>query len=405
MKIAYFCEPQVGGTFSFFTRIRPALSAKGIDFRCIPPITAERFAGSRFEGIEGVDYVTFPEDDLPRATRILIDHLSRKDYQAIMVLPGCDLVATNLVRYLPHSIRTTARIPMITRGTYAPTASLAGHLDAIFGVSDRVKDDLISRYGVSAEKITVVYNGVGVSAHQAVQPINDSNEDFHLVYTGRLSDLDKGILLLPDILRRVRDGGVDARLTVAGSGPDEQALREIFTQRGVSRFVDLRGNLTHDEVTGLLHHADAFILPSRFEGCPNALMEAMAAGCPSVAARIRGSVDQIIEHGKNGLLAEVADPESFASAVIELAKDPARRRSIGDAGRARIRDRFSLEAMAEGYARVFQALPGKADLRHSPLPLRHYAIPRALLPTWRTRIPAPLKNFARKWLERFGISS
>jgi hypothetical protein len=52
-KAAYFCEPQVGGTYTYFRQLRPALAARGIDFRCVAPFSAERFKGTRFEGDEG----------------------------------------------------------------------------------------------------------------------------------------------------------------------------------------------------------------------------------------------------------------------------------------------------------------------------------------------------------------
>ena len=99
MKVAYFCEPQVGGTFSFFKRMRPHLGAHGIDFRCISPLSGARLAGSRFEGAEGVEDVCFPENDLPAASEILIKYLQDQDYDAVVVLPGRALLAVNLVRY------------------------------------------------------------------------------------------------------------------------------------------------------------------------------------------------------------------------------------------------------------------------------------------------------------------
>jgi glycosyltransferase involved in cell wall biosynthesis len=404
MKVAYFCEPQVGGTFSFFKRMRPLLARQGIEFRCISPWSGERLAGTRFEHEEGLDDVRFPEDDLPAATEILVRHLTDRRYDAVIVLPGSDILAVNLVRYLPRGIRTAARVPMITRGAYAPAKAIESSLDLVFAVSHRVTEDLSGRYGIPAGKIRIIYNGVDVRPESFQFPAA-AGGPFRLLYSGRLSDLDKGVLLLPDILRRVRADGVDAQLTLAGTGPDEDRLRAEFARLGLQEAVHMPGNVTLDQVENLLSETDCFLLPSRFEGCPNALLEAMAAGCACVASRIAGSVERIVEDGRSGLLAPVADTAAFARLAVRLAREPAARRAMGAAARQRIEQHFSARQTAEAYVRALLELQGLPDRRVAPLPLERYTVPRAMRPTWRTRLPPPVKNFLRKWMERMGISA
>ncbi|MGD9781932.1 MAG: glycosyltransferase family 4 protein [Kiritimatiellia bacterium] len=404
IKAAYFCEPQFGGTFSFFQRMRPRLVEHGIDFRCISPLSGERLAGSRFEGVDGVDDVRFPENDLPAASEILIRHLADNGYQIVVVLPGSDVLAVNLVRYLPRHIRTAARIPMITRGAYAPARAIEPSLDLMFAVSHRVADDLVRRYGIPGDKVRIVYNGVDVRDLPSRRTSGQGGHPFRLLYAGRLSDMDKGVLLLPEILRRVRAGGIDARLAVLGNGPDKERLAAGFRRGGMLDFVDMPGNVALEKVDDFLAETDGFLLPSRFEGCPNALLEAMAAGCACVAARIRGSVDRIVEDGQSGLLAAVADAGDFARRVRELACDPVRCRGIGVAARRRIQEAFMVEHTAAAYAETLKTLVSLPDRRMPARDLANYDMPRALCPTWRTRVPPTLKNFLRKWLERLGIS-
>ena len=405
LKVAYFCEPQFGGTFSFFRRMRPRLAERGIDFRCVSPLSGERLAGSRFEGVDGVDDIRFPENDLPAASEILIRHLVDNGYGAVVVLPGSDVLAVNLVRYLPRQIRTAARIPMITRGAYAPAKAIEPSVDLVFAVSHRVADDLVRRYRVPGDKVRIVYNGVDVRDMPSRRACGQNGQPFRLLYSGRLSDLDKGVLLLPEILERVRAGGIAARLAVLGNGPDKERLAAGFDRCGMLDYVDLPGNVALEKVGDYLAETDCFLLPSRFEGCPNALLEAMAAGCACVAARIRGSVDRIVEDGQSGLLAAVADAGDFARRVLELARDPVRCREMGERARRRAAERFSTGRMADGYADSLRALLAAPDRRAPARPLSRYDLPRALRPTWRTRVPPGLKNVLRKWLERFGISS
>lgn len=405
MKVAYFCEPQVGGTFSFFRRLRPHLAAHGIEFRCISPYSGERRARSRFAAEEGVDDVIFPEDNLPEASRILIRHLRENHYAAVMVLPGSDILAVNLVRYLPRTIRTAARVPMIARGAYAPARAVAPALNRIFAVSHRVAGDLSSRYHLPPEKIRIIYNGVDIPAHCGPRTYGLENQPFRLFYSGRLSDMEKGILLFPRILECVRSAGVDARLELAGDGPDAERLRWEFQRRGLLSYVTMAGNLSAAEIEERLAEADCFVLPSRFEGCPNALLEAMAAGCACVAARIRGSVDRIVEDERSGLLATVAAPEDFARQIVRLAQQPALCRQLGENARRRVAEQYRIEQTASAYAETLHEMMGQPDDRMPALSLENYRIPRAMLPTWRTRIPPSVKNFLRKWLERLGIST
>jgi glycosyltransferase involved in cell wall biosynthesis len=407
MKIAYLCEPQAGGTFTFFRRVRPRLAALGVEFRCIPPCSVETFAGSPFEGAEGVDFLKLPIDspdpsNLSETSDVLIHHLAREKFDAVLILPGCDILTTNLARYLPRALRCAARVALMARGAYVPARAIAGHLNAVFAVSHRVACDLEKSYGLSAGLVHTVYNGA------VLRPLpkrERSRGPLRLVFTGRFSDLDKGVLQLPAILRQAVAAGADVVLSAVGSGPDEKRLREGFRRLGLESRVVMRANLTLDEVDRLLDESDVFLLPSRLEACPNAMLQAMAAGCVPVAFRIRDSVDRIVEDGVSGLLAPVGDTAAFARAIVRLVQDGEWCRRLGAAARRRIEEHFSVERTAQGYAEGFRAMLEAPDRRLPALSLEHYGIPRALQPTWRTRIPAPIKNVLRKWMERFGLTA
>lgn len=403
MRIAYLCEPQFGGTFTFFRRVRPALKEMGVEFRCVPPYPARHFAGSPFEYEEGVDYLDLPGDPcdlsvLGEASRRMIEHLVEEKFDAVLILPGCDILTTNLARYLPRSVRCAARVSLMSRATYVRTRAVAPHLNLIFAVSHRVQRDLATRFGVPAELIRVVYNGARI--RPCVQ--RERGETVRLIYTGRLSDVDKGVMQLPTILRDVLNAGVRAVLTIVGSGPDEQRLRSAFERLGVASSVRFVPNQPLAEIERLLDESDIFLLPSRLEACPNALLQAMAAGCAPVAFRIRDSVDRIIEDGVQGLLVPPGDTKAFARAVTRLAQDAELREQVGAAARQRVEQHFSVEHTARLYAEGFQAMLEIPDNRPPPLPLEAYHVPRALEPTWRRRIPTPVKNALRKWMERFG---
>lgn len=404
MKVAYFCEPQIGGTFTFFRRLRPALARHGIDFRCVSPISAEQFAGTRFEGAEGVDFIPL-SPDLPEATGQMIHHLQSQDYEMVMVLPAADVLSSNLPAYLPRTIRTSIRVPMMTRGAYAPTQAIAAHVDVVYAVSDRISDDLVSHYGIARDRIETIYHGVDPEPFRDALSRKHASGPMHLLYAGRLWDIDKGVFLLPEMMESLKKSGADVRLTVAGGGPDEAALRQRFDRAGVSDRVTMAGAVPLEKMNDLFAAADGFVFPSRFEGCGFAVLEAMSAGCAPVVSDIRGSLRVLVADGACGKLARVGDGRDFARCVLELSADRSALVTMQKAARDRVLERFTLEQMAANYAGSFQRVVASPDRRSAPRGLDQYEIPRAFRPTWRTLIPRPVKNFIRMWMERMGRST
>lgn len=404
MKVAYFCEPQVGGTFTYFQRLRPALAARGIDFRCIPPVSGERFAKTPYANEDGVDFLSL-SDSLPAATRQVIEYLEREQFRIVMVLPGAAMLSSALPYYLPRTLRCVIRVPMMTRGAYVPTQALAPHLDRVYAVSDRIADDLVGRYHLSPAAVEVVYHGVQPISSDDVLEHKSSTGPVRLLYAGRLYDIDKGVFLLPRIMKSLCASGVNVHLAVAGGGPDAAELARRFQVAGVQGSVSMLGPLSHDKLNAEYRKADVFVFPSRFEGCGFAALEAMAAACAPVLADIRGSLRVLAADGAAGKLARVGDAEAFARAIGELARDRAELRRYQLAARDRVLDRFTLERMADQMARSFRSIPDSPDLRQPARPLDDYKIPAAFKPTWRTLVPRPIKNWLRTQMERRGWST
>jgi glycosyltransferase involved in cell wall biosynthesis len=113
---------------------------------------------------------------------------------------------------------------------------------------------------------------------------------------------------------------------------------------------------THD-VHQYLRAADVFVLPSRREGLPVALLEAMACGLPCVASRLRGSTDTIIEDGVNGMLIPPGDVAALTAAIDAIVRDPAASGRLGAAARATITNRFSSTDIADRWLRAYDLLP------------------------------------------------
>jgi glycosyltransferase involved in cell wall biosynthesis len=140
-------------------------------------------------------------------------------------------------------------------------------------------------------------------------------------------------------------------LKIAGSsehGTDDYAAQ--LRQSSSDLSVEWVGEIS--DMAGFLGELDLFVMVSEPAGCPNASLEAMAAGLPVIATDVGGASEQVID-GQTGKLVARKDPEALAGALVELAWDSASRHRMGLAGLERIRSHFSLERMAESYRRVF----------------------------------------------------
>ena len=158
-------------------------------------------------------------------------------------------------------------------------------------------------------------------------------------------------------------------LLIVGSGPLREQLVRLATALGIERSVTFAGE--QSDIPALLQSSDVAILPSRWEGMPNALLEAMACGLPCIATRVSGSED-IIQHGVNGLLVEAEDEQAMAQAILTLFTNEALAQTYGDNGRKTIEQRYALAHITEMYLKLYHELvenspPHQADRKGSAL--------------------------------------
>lgn len=138
-----------------------------------------------------------------------------------------------------------------------------------------------------------------------------------------------------------------ARLAIAGEGPMEAELRSLAASLGIADAVAFPGFLSQESLNKLCAQSHMFLHPSEtvggdVEGIPNSLLEAMAAGLPSVATR-HGGIPEVITHGSTGLLCEERDPCAVAESLLRLANNPALFHDIARAGSDAVRSQFSAD--------------------------------------------------------------
>ena len=145
------------------------------------------------------------------------------------------------------------------------------------------------------------------------------------------------------------------RCLLVGDGPQRQSVERLARELNLGDRVKFLGARDHDEITQILQLADIFVLPSRWEGMPMAIMEAMAAGLPVIATDV-GGTGELVVHGDTGLLVRVGDVAGLAREIARLLDDPELRRRLGARGRERIVKKFSLDKTVREYGALYEEL-------------------------------------------------
>ncbi|HET7730638.1 MAG TPA: glycosyltransferase family 4 protein [Usitatibacter sp.] len=170
------------------------------------------------------------------------------------------------------------------------------------------------------------------------------SDPLRLVYIGRIAR-EKGLYESLQAMRLALELGVDARLTVAGAGPEEARLRRYAAALGIAQRATFVGPVFGSDKVNLLAGADVMLLPSYAEGLPYALLEAMAAGIPVLATPV-GAIPDVVTPGTHGYLVPVRDGKSLAEALALLSGDRDQLSWMSRACRRRVRAAYSIERLA-----------------------------------------------------------
>jgi glycosyltransferase involved in cell wall biosynthesis len=244
----------------------------------------------------------------------------------------------------------TVAVEQLPLAPSAPTSrwlksTLSRRLDAHVAVGHEVARAVERDAGLSEGSVRTIYNGVPDLGPAAGRHANGS------VVVGSLARLDriKGI----DVLLRAAAGVDGTRIVVSGDGPEAQALRAQAAELGLGdRF---RIEPWSDTRRDLFDEIDIFVLPSRAEGFPLSIVEAMLAGRPVVATGV-GSVTEAVVDGTTGLVVPPDDVDALRAALERLSADPDERRRMGGAGRARALAHFTADQMAREFERLYAEL-------------------------------------------------
>jgi glycosyltransferase involved in cell wall biosynthesis len=228
--------------------------------------------------------------------------------------------------------------------------------ERIIAVSTPIRRRLIERDGVHPDLITIVPNAV-VSAPEArsEEPPTSLQEHPLVGVVARLQP-EKGVANFLKAAARVAPQFPEAHFVIAGDGPLRQELVALAEALGLENRVHFLG--FRSDASALMGSLDVLVVPSLTEGSPLVTLEAMAAGVPVVASAVGGIPDQV-RHDKEGLLVPPGDTGAMGDVIVALLRDPARARSLGEAGRRRATSEFSHAVMVRRIEDVYRDILGQ----------------------------------------------
>lgn len=227
-------------------------------------------------------------------------------------------------------------------------------------VSAYVREAALRYLRVPAERIRLIYNSVDMERFGAVEPLRVAalrrslgldERALVMLVVGRL-DPPKGHHLLFEALESMRERLVSAAVLIVGQGPLDAALKQFVREHrldGLVRFLGSRGDIRE-----LLALCDLYLFPTKCEGLPLTILEAMAMGKPCVASRI-GPIEEIIDDGRTGYLVDHPTSEAWRLGMVRALNDP-QRDEVASRGRETIRQRFAARQHAEQLREVYRMM-------------------------------------------------
>ena len=225
----------------------------------------------------------------------------------------------------------------------------------VVAVSEEIAQSL-RRMRVSSARLTVIDNGIDMTPFTSAMPTlraelgTGSAPIVGLV--GRLAP-QKGPDYLLRAARLVRRRMPDVRYVFVGDGPEKTNLQAMAERLSIADKVFFLGR--RDDMPQIYRSLDLMVLPSREEGMPMTIIEALAAGTPVIATRV-GSVPKLIRHQETGLLLESGDIKGLSDAIVLMLSKPELRREYAATGRQLVYRQYSADCMADKYLDLYSQI-------------------------------------------------
>ncbi len=221
-------------------------------------------------------------------------------------------------------------------------------------ISDFIKNTIYQIYHIQPDKIPCIYNSIDISLYT---PVSERSFESQLIWFCAIGSLRpvKNHALLIDAFCKAYAVNKNIRLRIIGDGVLRNELSQKIDNLGLNSVVSLLG--VRGDIPELLLNSDVFTLSSSHEGLPLSILEAMASGLPIISTSV-GGVPDVLKDGRNGLLVESGDVDTYSKAILRLADDKKLRCSMSTNNLADA-PQYDIKQMAIKYGQLYDAIINK----------------------------------------------
>jgi len=219
----------------------------------------------------------------------------------------------------------------------------------IICVSKQVQGALIEWLPNLKRKSVVISNAVPVTDLPDWSPV----KEYDILFVGRLTKA-KGVDILFKAIKILKEKYQhEIKAAIAGEGCLEKKLKGLVIELGIEKEVKFLG--VRRDIEKLMKSTTLFVLPSRWEGLPLTVLEAMSSGASIIATKV-GGIPEVIQSGKEGFLISPDDPEALAGAIAELLKDKELRVKLGINAYKKVKEKYSIEIYTKNMLEFYKSL-------------------------------------------------
>ena len=242
---------------------------------------------------------------------------------------------------------------------------LMNRSDALIAVSKYTVNELTDLYGISTDKIHVIYNGVDIQKFKPRQNKTELREQFGLepnkkivLFVGRLYHR-KGLELLLHSIPPVLEQFSNVTFVISGTGfkEKEESLKNLAKELNIENDVKFLGYVADENLPELYSTADIFVLPAIYENFPFAILEAQSTALPVISTNV-GGIPEFLENEKNGFVIEPGDEPMLTQKLLALLQNPDLVKKMGDLGRKMIEDQLSWDIITNQVIDLYHKLLG-----------------------------------------------
>lgn len=250
--------------------------------------------------------------------KCIADFINKESFAAIYI--NDTIIGSAIAGLVDSKIKKITVLHAIDTTSISVAVSNKENMDGFIAVSPRIKKILDN---CEIENSILVPNGVSNSFFGKMSDRVEQDSELKLLYCGRLSHRDKGVLFLPELMKCFSLYFEERfSLSIVGDGPARKELEKMIDENCLGNFVSIKGSLKKDNVIQEMKEAHFLIFPSLSEGFGLSIIEAQASGCIPVAFFIEGVTDYLIQDNVNGLLCEYGDIKSMYERVHDTFNKP-----------------------------------------------------------------------------------